>query len=67
MALTAFNLLAAIKTVEFVDGGAVDNLAVQVQLHCDRMGQTLARWLAVAPTGSGFYAQYIQVTADETS
>lgn len=42
---------SAIKTVSFIDGGAVDNLAVQVQLHSDRMGQTLERWLAVAPVG----------------
>jgi hypothetical protein len=41
----------AIKTVQFTDTGAVDNLAVKVQLHSDRMGQTLERWLAVAPAG----------------
>lgn len=41
----------AIKTVQFIDGGAVENLAVKVQLHSDRMGQTLERWLAVAPVG----------------
>ncbi|PSN19182.1 cytochrome C biogenesis protein [filamentous cyanobacterium CCP5] len=41
----------AIKTVRFTDDGAVENLAVQVQLHSDRMGQTLERWLAVAPAG----------------
>jgi hypothetical protein len=40
-----------IKTVSFTNDGAVDNLAVKVQLHSDRMGQTLERWLAVAPTG----------------
>jgi hypothetical protein len=39
----------AIKTVQFTNDGVVDNLAVQVQLHSDRMGQTLERWLAVAP------------------
>lgn len=42
---------STINTVRFVDGGAVDNLAVQVQLHSDRMGQTLERWLAIAPAG----------------
>ncbi|NER80165.1 MAG: cytochrome c biogenesis protein ResB [Leptolyngbya sp. SIO1D8] len=42
---------SAIKTVRFTDSGAVDNLAVKVQLHSDRMGQTLGRWLAVAPVG----------------
>ncbi|NJN21838.1 MAG: hypothetical protein HC812_12475 [Leptolyngbya sp. RL_3_1] len=41
----------AIKTVNFTDGGPVANLAVQVQLRSDRMGQTLERWLAVAPAG----------------
>ncbi|NET33692.1 MAG: cytochrome c biogenesis protein ResB [Cyanothece sp. SIO1E1] len=40
----------AIKTVAFTNGGAVDNLAVQLKLSSDRMGQTLERWLAVAPT-----------------
>jgi hypothetical protein len=39
----------AIKTVNFVDGAAVDNLAVKLRLHSDRMGQTLERWVAVAP------------------
>ena len=38
-----------IKTVRFTDTGTVDNLAVKLQLHSDRMGQTLERWLAVAP------------------
>ncbi|MDA0268237.1 MAG: cytochrome c biogenesis protein ResB [Cyanobacteria bacterium] len=41
----------AIKTVSFTDDGPVENLAVQVQLRSDRMGQTLERWLAVAPSG----------------
>ncbi|MBE7384313.1 MAG: cytochrome c biogenesis protein ResB [Leptolyngbya sp. SIO1E4] len=41
----------AIKTVRFAEGGTVDNLAVKVQLQSDRMGQTLERWLAVAPVG----------------
>ncbi|NEQ42432.1 MAG: cytochrome c biogenesis protein ResB [Leptolyngbya sp. SIOISBB] len=39
------------KTVQFVEMGAVENLAVKVQLHSDRMGQTLDRWLAIAPAG----------------
>ncbi|MGD1941289.1 MAG: cytochrome c biogenesis protein ResB [Leptolyngbyaceae cyanobacterium] len=39
------------KTVQFTDDGAVDNVAVNLQLHSDRMGQTLERWLAVAPAG----------------
>lgn len=41
----------AIKTVRFTDDGVVANPAVQVQLQSDRMGQTLERWLAVAPSG----------------
>jgi len=41
----------AIKTVQFTNDGEVENLAVKVQLHSDRMGQTLERWLAVAPAG----------------
>ncbi|MEO1348091.1 MAG: cytochrome c biogenesis protein ResB [Cyanobacteria bacterium J06635_15] len=41
----------AIKTVRFTNEGMVDNLAVQVRLHSDRMGQTLDRWLTIAPTG----------------
>ncbi|MEM6713843.1 MAG: cytochrome c biogenesis protein ResB [Cyanobacteria bacterium P01_D01_bin.6] len=40
----------AIKAVQFTDDGAVENLAVKVQLSSERMGQTLERWLAVAPT-----------------
>ncbi|MGD1901110.1 MAG: cytochrome c biogenesis protein ResB [Geitlerinemataceae cyanobacterium] len=39
----------AIKTVEFREGGAVDNRAVRLELSSDRMGQTLERWLAIAP------------------
>ena len=39
------------KTVQFTDDGTVDNVAVHLQLHSDRMGQTLERWLAVAPAG----------------
>ena len=39
-----------IKTISFTDGGAVDNLAVKLKLSSDRLGQTLERWLAVAPT-----------------
>lgn len=41
----------AIKTVQFTNDGTVENLAVQVQLHSDRLGQNLERWLAVAPKG----------------
>ena len=37
------------QSVNFTDGGTVDNLAVQIQLTSDRMGQALDRWLAVAP------------------
>lgn len=39
----------AIKTVRFVDGAAVSNPAVRLSLHSARMGQTLDRWVAVAP------------------
>ena len=39
------------KTVQFTNNGQVDNVAVNLELHSDRMGQTLARWLAVAPAG----------------
>jgi len=39
----------AMKTVAFVGGGPVDNLAVKLALQSDRMGQTLERWLALAP------------------
>lgn len=41
----------AITTVQFQDGGKVDNLAVKVRLQSDRMGQALERWLAIAPFG----------------
>ncbi|MGF1459213.1 MAG: cytochrome c biogenesis protein ResB [Leptolyngbyaceae cyanobacterium] len=41
----------AIKTVAFDNTGTVPNPAVKIQLHSDRMGQTLDRWLAVAPAG----------------
>jgi len=41
----------ATTTVAFVEGGAVENLAVQLTLQSDRMGQTLRRWLALAPAG----------------
>ncbi|MGB3493467.1 MAG: cytochrome c biogenesis protein ResB [Elainellaceae cyanobacterium] len=59
----------AIKTVQFTNDGAVDNLAVQVQMKSDRMGQTLQRWLAVAPSG---YSQldigpaYLELAEAET-
>ena len=39
----------AIKTVQFIDGAAIDNPAVRLSLSSQRMGQTLERWLAVAP------------------
>ncbi|MEM6254061.1 MAG: cytochrome c biogenesis protein ResB [Cyanobacteria bacterium P01_D01_bin.156] len=39
----------AIKTVHFVDGAAIDNPAVRLALSSQRMGQSLERWLAVAP------------------
>lgn len=39
----------AIKTVRFSDGAAIANPAVRLSLSSDRMGQTLERWLAVAP------------------
>ncbi|MGF1512853.1 MAG: cytochrome c biogenesis protein ResB [Elainellaceae cyanobacterium] len=48
----------ATKTVRFVEGDsakgpAAENLAVQLRLRSDRMGQTLERWLALAPLGYG--------------
>lgn len=39
----------AIKTVHFTEGAAIDNPAVRLALSSARMGQTLERWLAVAP------------------
>ncbi|MEM8614385.1 MAG: cytochrome c biogenesis protein ResB [Cyanobacteria bacterium P01_H01_bin.105] len=39
----------AIKTVHFSDGAAIDNPAMRLSLSSARMGQTLERWLAVAP------------------
>ncbi len=39
----------AIKTAHFTDGATIDNPAVRLSLSSDRMGQTLERWLAVAP------------------
>ncbi len=41
----------AVKVVNFVEGGAIKNPAVTLSLHSDRMGQTLERSLAVAPSG----------------
>ncbi len=38
-----------IKTASFAQGAAVENPAVRLSLKSDRMGQTLERWLAVAP------------------
>ncbi|MEM9275116.1 MAG: hypothetical protein AAGA80_19445 [Cyanobacteria bacterium P01_F01_bin.143] len=40
-----------IKTINFVEGATVANPAVTLALHSDRMGQTLNRSLAVAPSG----------------
>ena len=40
-----------IKTVNFVEGATVENPAVTLALHSDRMGQTITRSLAVAPNG----------------
>ncbi|MEM1251475.1 MAG: cytochrome c biogenesis protein ResB [Cyanobacteria bacterium P01_H01_bin.21] len=39
----------AIKTVHFTNEAAIDNPAVRLSLNSTRMGQTLERWLAVAP------------------
>ncbi|MEM9266488.1 MAG: cytochrome c biogenesis protein ResB [Cyanobacteria bacterium P01_F01_bin.13] len=39
----------AVKTVHFVDGAKIDNPAARLSLRSARMGQTLERWLAVAP------------------
>ncbi|MEO0867904.1 MAG: cytochrome c biogenesis protein ResB [Cyanobacteria bacterium J06642_11] len=39
----------AIKTVRFLEGAAVENPAVRLSLSSQRMGQTLERWVAVAP------------------
>ncbi|AFY39169.1 cytochrome c biogenesis protein, CcsB-like protein, putative [[Leptolyngbya] sp. PCC 7376] len=41
----------AVTSVQFQDGGQIDNLAVKVQLQSDRMGQSVERWLAIAPFG----------------
>lgn len=41
----------AVKVVNFIPGGKIDNPAVTLSLHSDRMGQTLERSLAVAPNG----------------
>ncbi|WP_052055822.1 cytochrome c biogenesis protein ResB [Myxosarcina sp. GI1] len=40
----------AVQTVDFVDSATVDNPAVKLSLKSDRMGQTITRSLAVAPT-----------------
>lgn len=39
----------AIKTVNFTNGAAIANPAVRLSLSSARMGQTLERWLAIAP------------------
>ena len=41
----------SVKTVNFAEGATVDNPAVTLALHSDRMGQTINRSLAVAPSG----------------
>ncbi len=41
----------AVRVVNFLPGGGVDNPAATLSLHSDRMGQTLERSLAVAPNG----------------
>jgi hypothetical protein len=38
-------------TVGFSEGATVENLALGLNLHSQRLGQTLVRWLAVAPPG----------------
>ncbi|MGB3402864.1 MAG: cytochrome c biogenesis protein ResB [Microcoleaceae cyanobacterium] len=38
-----------IKTVSFTDEASVNNPAVKLRLNSQRMGQTLERWLGVAP------------------
>lgn len=38
-----------INTVRFAPGGKIDNPAVRLVLKSDHMGQSLERWLAVAP------------------
>ena len=40
-----------VKTVNFVEGATVENPAVTLALHSDRMGQTIERSLAIAPSG----------------
>lgn len=41
------------NTVRFEPGAQVENAAVRLVLQSDRMGQSLERWLAVAPTAYG--------------
>jgi ResB-like family len=38
-----------IETIAFEPGATVNNPAVRLSLHSDTMGQTIERWLAVAP------------------
>ncbi|NES80629.1 MAG: cytochrome c biogenesis protein ResB [Moorea sp. SIO2B7] len=38
-----------IQTVNFTEGATVPNLAVKINLHSELMGQTLEKWLAIAP------------------
>ncbi|GEM_PF-594010 len=39
----------AIETIKFVETETVENPAVRLSLHSDRMGQTLERWIAASP------------------
>ena len=39
-----------VRVVSFTPGATVDNPAVQLSLSSNRMGQTLRRWLAAAPS-----------------
>ena len=41
----------AVRGARFVPGARADNPAARLLLHSDRMGQTLERWLAIAPPG----------------
>lgn len=41
----------SITQVSFEEGSVVDNMAIKLEMKSDRMGQTLERWLASAPSG----------------
>ncbi|MDJ0743344.1 MAG: cytochrome c biogenesis protein ResB [Xenococcaceae cyanobacterium MO_167.B27] len=45
-----------VKVANFVPGGGIENPAIKLSLHSDRMGQTLERSLAVAPSGYDTFA-----------